>query len=87
MRFSELTQAVAMAEDMNIPLPPVGEHLFGCCTRDFKPTFSKIEDVAKLIRENCIYLDGKLAPDELNYLWENALKYKVQIVGNIAEKA
>lgn len=80
MRKSQLMQAVAMAKDMSIPLPEVGSHLWGCALRDFPRTFSKIEDVAKLIRENCICLDGTFLPAELNSLWVNAFKNKVEII-------
>ena len=80
MRKSQLMQAVAMAKDMSIPLPEVGVHLWGCCLSDFSRTFSKIEDVAKLIRENCICFDGTFLPEELNSLWVRAFKNKVEII-------
>ena len=80
MTKSELSQAVAMAQDTSIPLPEVGTHLWGCARSDFQQTISKIEDVAKLIRENCVCFDGTFLSEELNSLWERALKRKVVIV-------
>lgn len=80
MTKAELMQAVAMAQDTERPLPEVGVHLWGCARSDFKQTISKIEDVAKLIRENCVCLDGTFLSEELNSLWERALKRKVVIV-------
>lgn len=66
MNAAQFKQAFSLA-DSDVDLTGVDDsHLFGYGLRDFKPVFTTIEAVAKIIRWQAHYLNGKWDQNELN---------------------
>lgn len=81
MTRKELKEAVKIAVS-DVSLSEVDDdHLFGYELPSFKKTVSTIQAIAKMIRWQCVYLNGKICENSLNELF-SIFKNKVTVVHN-----
>jgi len=67
MTKTQFGEAVRIAQADRIDLSGVDDSLLhGCGLPDFKPVYCTVEQVAKLVRWNCMQLNGELDAEELN---------------------
>lgn len=84
MNRNEFKKAVSMIKDkdiINMSLESI-DCFYGCACEDFTTTNCTIKQVAKLIRYQCLYMNGDLDMNELNNI-EYISKKKFKIIPEI----
>ena len=70
MRKAELSEALKLAQDPNVDLSAEDDLFNGFGLPDFKPVTCTIRQLAKLVRWQCICLNGAVDGNNLNEIAE-----------------
>lgn len=78
MKKAEFQRAVEIAKSQE-EITEDDSHLYGCALPGFQPVFTSLKALAKLLRWQCLQLNGQWDEQALNEMWKIA-RYRFESI-------